>query len=91
MCRSRPLFSLPRFWTAPANRFQVTLQRLGCDDSLVTSALVWELKLRRPELFPKNAAPGKGAVVLISEWDTLYGRAIPHSFEKAFIEQGGSY
>jgi hypothetical protein len=53
-------------------------------------ALVWELKLRRPELFPENAAPSKGAVALISEWDMLYGRAIPHSFEKAFVNQGGN-
>jgi hypothetical protein len=68
----------------------LTLQRLGCDDSLLASALVWELKLRRPELFPENAAPSKGAVALISEWDMLYGRAIPHSFEKAFVNQGGN-
>jgi hypothetical protein len=64
----------------------LTLERLGCSDEILTEALVHELKLRRPDLFD----PKKDSVVaLLSEWDTLYGIALPESFANRFEKAGG--
>jgi hypothetical protein len=65
----------------------ITLERLGCDDALLAAALARELKLRRPALFDTDKPVG--TVALISEWDTLYGRALPQSFEDQFVKAGG--
>jgi hypothetical protein len=65
----------------------ITLERLGCDDALLAAALVRELKLRRPKLFDIDKPVG--TVALVSEWDTLYGRALPQSFEDQFVKAGG--
>ena len=65
----------------------ITLERLGCDDGLLATALVRELKLRRPGLFDPHKPTG--TVALVSEWDTLYGRALPESFEEQFVKAGG--
>lgn len=65
----------------------LTLQRLGCDDALLSEALVKELTLRRPDLFRDKK---EGSVVLMGEWDTLYGRALPASFAEKFEGAGGN-
>lgn len=70
----------------------LTLERVGCDDALLTTALARELTLRRPELFNRGGSKnstGGGTVALVSEWDTLYGRALPLSFEAKFLAEGG--
>ncbi|PYI90559.1 MAG: hypothetical protein DME97_16595 [Verrucomicrobia bacterium] len=64
----------------------ISLERLGCNDGLFAKALVHELTLRRPGLFTRTK---KGAVVLLSEWDTLYGSALPESFAKEFRKAEG--
>lgn len=48
---------------------------IGSDDQLAT-ALVEELERRKVEL-------GKDAIVLIGEWDSFYGRALPIEFRAA--------
>ena len=66
----------------------ITLERRGCDDGLLAQVLAHELALRRPALF--RSGSHKGTVALVSEWDTLYGRALPQSFRNKFVEAGGS-
>ena len=60
----------------------ITIQRLGCDDGLLATALVNEV-CRRVD----RSGDKKGRVVLLSEWDTLYGQALPKSFARAFIRK----
>jgi len=44
-------------------------------DKLLTDALLYELTLR-------GVDPQKDHIVLLSEWDTLYGRTLPFTFSK---------
>ena len=58
------------------------LRMIGTDDQLAEQ-LVEELKRRRVDLsIPSNGTSPRRAphVALISEWDTLYGRALPLTF-----------
>ncbi|MEO6432300.1 MAG: hypothetical protein ABIO50_11200, partial [Nitrosospira sp.] len=58
-------------------------------DAVLAEQLLQELKRRRVDLRP---CPGKDCnpkVALISEWDTLYGRALPRTFA-AVAMNGGS-
>ena len=58
-------------------------------DAMLAEQLLQELKRRRVDLRP---CPGKDCnpkVALISEWDTLYGRALPRTFA-AVAMNGGS-
>ena len=48
-------------------------------DKLLTDALLYELTLR-------GVDPQKDHIVLLSEWDTLYGRTLPFTFSKSFEE-----
>ena len=51
---------------------RIAFQRTIATDRVLAKALVKELSLR-------GVNPGDG-VVLVSEWDTLYGRSLPQSF-----------
>jgi len=51
---------------------RISFYRTVATDRELASALARELRLRGVE-------PGEG-IVLVSEWDTLYGRALPQSF-----------
>ncbi|MBX3470851.1 MAG: hypothetical protein KF878_28625 [Planctomycetes bacterium] len=59
-------------------------------DDVLLQAIVWELELRRA--LPAPDGPGDGSmrhVILISEWDTLYGRALPKTFKRAMGTRQG--
>ena len=62
------------------DRAHIDLWRTIATDDVLANSIVGELKLRGIE-------PGFDQhVVLISEWDTLYGRTSAETFEHAFIE-----
>jgi hypothetical protein len=57
-------------------------------DAVLAEQLLQELKRRRVDLRP---CPGKDCnpkVALISEWDTLYGRALPRTFAAVAMNDG---
>ena len=57
-------------------------------DAVLAEQLLQELKRRRVDLKP---CPGKDCnpkVALISEWDTLYGRALPRTFAAVAMNNG---
>lgn len=57
-------------------------------DAVLAEQLLQELKRRRVDLRP---CPGKDCnpkVALISEWDTLYGRALPRTFAAVAMNNG---
>ncbi|MEM9252602.1 MAG: hypothetical protein AAGB29_09670 [Planctomycetota bacterium] len=59
------------------------LVRVACDDTDMVDALVDELKLR-------NISPEKNhRVLVVSEWDTLYGRGIMERFKNAWKNHNG--
>lgn len=57
---------------------------IATDDTLMAS-LIRELRLRRVDP-ARKAQPDR--VVLVSEWDTSYGRALPKAFERAVCNAG---
>jgi len=92
-------FALSRYGTDPKAPAWIKVERAGFDDAALAEALVRELNLRIPHLLPPaqttsmTPAPGSGKqhprIALIGEWDTIYGRALPRSFEVAFRRAGG--
>lgn len=56
---------------------KIQLSRVIADDRKVAERLVQELKLRQID-------PKKDHVVLLSDWDTSYGRALPITFTAAY-------
>jgi len=61
------------------NVFRHFARAIATDD-LLAKKLVDELKLRMP---PDNTKTMTYDVAIVSEWDTLYGRALPDAFEAA--------
>lgn len=59
----------------------VNLYRMIATDEALARALKAELQLRRVD---DNASH----IALVSEWDTLYGRALPNSIARCFGERG---
>jgi hypothetical protein len=60
-------------------------------DGEVMQKLVDELQTnRRLDLYKDGGKEGNDRVVLISEWDTLFGRALPWSFRRAVVSSGSS-
>lgn len=92
-------FSLSHYSSAAQGKPWIRVERAGFDDADLTAALVHELGLRVPGLLqpvwtqsttpPPTAGRPRPRVVLIGEWDTIYGRALPRSFEMAFKKAGG--
>jgi len=92
-------FPLCRFGTDPKAQPWIRVERAGFDDAALAEVLVHELNLRIPNLLPRmrttsaiatpSPVPQRARVVLIGEWDTIYGRALPRSFEVAFRRAGG--
>ena len=64
------------------NDRSVSLVRTISDDKLVAKKLINELEQRQVN-------PDKDHIVLLSEWDTFYGRALPLTFAAAY--QGEPY
>jgi hypothetical protein len=58
----------------------VNLYRMIATDEALARAFKAELKLRR--------IADKAHIALVSEWDTLYGRALPNSIARCFGEEG---
>lgn len=56
----------------------IRLTRTISDDRQVSKKLVEELKLRQ-------VSSARNHIVLISEWDTFYGRALPLTFASAYM------
>jgi hypothetical protein len=74
----------------------VSLYRTIASDRKLATALTKELKLRRlnPQIgngepCPTGANENTRHVVLISEWDTLYGRSLKVVMREAFKEEAG--
>lgn len=61
----------------------VILQRSIHTDHQLTSELVKELSRRVRNIERKSS----GDIILISDWDTFYGRALPLSFATSFLEK----
>lgn len=49
-------------------------------DRIIAKSLVSELELR-------HIRPGKDHVLLVSEWDSLYGRSLPETFARAMLNR----
>ena len=79
---ARPLLQLGVDWLGRSSIAEAlsrergpTLQNVTCTDDQLVQALLDELALRG--VHPENGTDG---VVLLSEWDTYYGRALPLTF-----------
>lgn len=57
-------------------------------DAVLAEQLLQELKRRRVDLRPCPAKDCNPKVALISEWDTLYGRALPRTFAAVAMNNG---
>lgn len=64
----------------------IHLARTIADDETVTNSLVEELKERHVMDDKARGSDKKEGdhIVLLSDWDTLYGRSLPLTFEKAY-------
>lgn len=65
----------------------IHLTRTIADDQKVIESLVGELKLRHISVDKERGTGGEKEgdhVVLLSDWDTFYGRTIPITFEKIY-------
>jgi hypothetical protein len=71
--------TIEQYLTARKPIDRIAFQRTTATDGELVKALVKELGLRGVE-------PGDG-IVLVSEWDTLYGRALPHSFRDEMCQK----
>jgi hypothetical protein len=69
------------------DKYGINLTRAIADDQKVVESLVKELELRHVSVDKEKGASGekKGDhVVLLSDWDTFYGRTLPLTFEKNY-------
>ena len=57
-------------------------------DAVLAEQLLQELKRRRVDLRPCSGKDCNPKVALISEWDTLYGRALPRTFVAVAMNNG---
>ncbi|MGD8377465.1 MAG: hypothetical protein PVF68_15140, partial [Acidobacteriota bacterium] len=56
------------------------VERTILDDGVVLESMLTELRRRRA---PRSADPAGALVIIVSEWDTLYGRRMVRTLEKA--------
>lgn len=56
------------------------VERTILDDGVVLESLLTELRRRR---VPRSADPAGDLVIIVSEWDTLYGRRMVRTLERA--------
>jgi hypothetical protein len=68
----------------------ITLIRTVKTDAVLAEALLDELKRRKIDLTNCFSKPCEHNIALISEWDTLYGRALPRTFVAVAMNGGRS-
>ena len=67
---------------------QIRLTRTINSDAVLAEQLLHELKRRQVDLKPCADRRCNPKVALISEWDTLYGRALPRTFAAVVMNKG---